>query len=498
MQGGIQLAAAAGLVAALPLLLRIDAVAMRLDVSPSTIRRWTRERRIPQPVRIAHTVRWRAVDLDVFAQQLARPGIAISTELAINGESYTRVEPRMAKRGPGRGTVKKRTSKGRVVWYADYRDATGARRRIDVGATRVDAERVLAKLIRDRDLQGAGLFHEEGVTMQVDELVQLYVGNLRARTTVGTPEKYERQLTRMIKETGWRMVRDITRDSAMTWREKKCARGASNSCANNYLIVLKAALNHAIARGRLHANPLAGLNKLPTTGRHARRRARALTDEECDRLLTVAAADDRKLKHGFPQEPLLFTLLSTGARITETARLTWADFDAKTKRLRFRAENTKTQAEGIIPITDGVVARLTFLAEEHVRLMGKRPDRADRIFLGRFGGPHACGAFAFRTWFFRMLKRAGIPRVDETGGHVHLHAMRHTFATRLARAGVPPQTAKLLTRHKSERVLMAVYTHMGIEDAKAAIECLPSLGVGGSVSTAPREVRPAPPSNTRP
>lgn len=47
-------------------LLSIGAVAEKLDVSPRAVSKWAAAGRLPAPVRIGRTVRWRASDIDRF------------------------------------------------------------------------------------------------------------------------------------------------------------------------------------------------------------------------------------------------------------------------------------------------------------------------------------------------------------------------------------------------------------------------------------------------
>ena len=49
-------------------------------------------------------------------------------------------------------------------------------------------------------------------------------------------------------------------------------------------------------------------------------------------------------------------------------------------------------------------------------------------------------------------RRAGIPKRDQRGRTVDLHALRTTFGTHLARAGVPLSTAQKLMRHKDPKL----------------------------------------------
>jgi hypothetical protein len=48
--------------------------------------------------------------------------------------------------------------------------------------------------------------------------------------------------------------------------------------------------------------------------------------------------------------------------------------------------------------------------------------------------------------------------VDEHGRHLDFHALRHTFATMLARAGVSPRVAMELMRHSDMRLTAKTYT----------------------------------------
>ena len=52
------------------------------------------------------------------------------------------------------------------------------------------------------------------------------------------------------------------------------------------------------------------------------------------------------------------------------------------------------------------------------------------------------------------------------------HQLRHTFITSLARAGVHPSTMQRLARHSDPRTTLHVYTHVQMEQERAAIEAL--------------------------
>ena len=80
----------------------------------------------------------------------------------------------------------------------------------------------------------------------------------------------------------------------------------------------------------------------------------------------------------------------------------------------------------------------------------------------------------------RDLKAAGIPKVDGRGRTVDVHALRHTFASHLSRAGVQPRTAQAAMRHSTIGLTMNTYTDPKLLDIHGAVERLPALPLDGS------------------
>jgi integrase/DNA-directed RNA polymerase specialized sigma24 family protein len=58
----------------------------------------------------------------------------------------------------------------------------------------------------------------------------------------------------------------------------------------------------------------------------------------------------------------------------------------------------------------------------------------------------------------RDLRLAGIPKRDERGRTIDVHALRHTFGTLLSKGGVTPRTAQAAMRHSTINLTMNVYT----------------------------------------
>ena len=70
------------------------------------------------------------------------------------------------------------------------------------------------------------------------------------------------------------------------------------------------------------------------------------------------------------------------------------------------------------------------------------------------------------------LEYAGIEKTDDMGRVIHLHALRHSFASLLAREGVHPHVLQRLARHSKVDTTMRLYTHLLHGDDTRAIESL--------------------------
>src|SRR5262249_42009102 len=91
-------------------------------------------------------------------------------------------------------------------------------------------------------------------------------------------------------------------------------------------------------------------------------------------------------------------------------------------------------------------------------------------------------------------KRAGIRRYDDRGRQVDIHALRLTFGTCLALAGVPLPVTQRLMRHSDPKLTSNIYTDVRIFDLQGAVESIPS--VAPSLAPVSRTVAPSVPPTT--
>jgi integrase len=382
----------------------------------------------------------------------------------------------------GRGMGTGRLEKVGEKWVGVWTDANGRRHRRALSTDRRVAERILADIIRRRDLEVAGLINEEGQERKLGEIRDRYLADLATYTKPAQVKRIGCVTKKLIDSLGDVRVRDVRVDAVLLYRQKRHKQGAAPRTVNLEVGGFKAMLTWATKAGLIGRNPITNLTPLPAGRAHEVRPRRAMTPDEIDRFLRASEAYDRdaeahlsarpgqQARYGgrprVPQTPLWRTLLYTGARWGELVATTWSDFDATQRTLRLRPETTKSRRQRIIPLVEAVVADLRRLRTTRTTTAG------DPIFIGPAGRPLPGNETRTRWRFRQILKRAGIPEVDELGRSVVIHSTRHTFASELGRAGVGLVQAQRLLGHSTPELTAQVYTHLGIEDLRGAVEKL--------------------------
>jgi integrase len=120
-------------------------------------------------------------------------------------------------------------------------------------------------------------------------------------------------------------------------------------------------------------------------------------------------------------------------------------------------------------LLDGLVGELRALQEIHIAVL-QRPIRpSDRVFLSATACPWRRPTVNLMRIFDRLLDDAGIDRVDAQGRMLDVHALRHSAATRFARAGVPLIKAQRILGHADPKLTAAIYSHLEAEDLREAL-----------------------------
>lgn len=400
------------------------------------------------------------------------------------------------RRSFGFGRLEKEPRRGKNVWVGHWTDAQGKRRRQVLSSDQRLAERALAKIIRERDLAVLGLHDEEGQEQRLPDIREKYLADLKTRVSDRQMTRVEGVLTRLIAHLGPLSVRDLRVEPVLAYRQLRQAEGAANRTINLEVGALRSMLKWAVEAGIIGKNPIERIKALPSGKAHEKSPRRTLSRAEIDAVLAAAQSIDQRLaaRHRaeksiadgtrgeaftakerrpyIPQAPLWMALVYTGARFGELTATRWADIDLDRGILTLRASTTKSKKPRLVPLLPAVIDALRAVREHHAAILQREPSRGDPIFLGPRGKPVAQSYRRVLYRFHELLAEAGIPAISETGEKLDIHALRHTFASELGRAGVGLTQAQTLLGHSDPKLTAAIYTHLGAEDLREAVERL--------------------------
>lgn len=355
---------------------------------------------------------------------------------------------------------RKRRVDGRPVaaktWSIRYRLRDGAwkDRPLQVRDKQV-AEKLLSEFIVQCEQEAAGVVPpkamREGLAKSLSDHLAEFVQDLAAK---GRARKYVYNLRklcgRLFTGCNWTMPGEVTSDGFMVWRAGQTRLAAKT--LNEYLNAANALFNWMARHGRVLSNPLRSVEKVDTRGREKRKR-RALTVEECRRLLALTT----------PHRAVYVVALATGLRRAELAALTWADVREEALRpfVRVRASVAKNRRMCNQPLTPDAVAVL-----KQMRGAGESVTDGGAVF----------PAMPTMEEFRADLDAATISHAaDAQGRVVDFHSLRHTLATMLSLSHVSPREAMEIMRHSDLRLTMKTYTDAGQLAVGDALDKLPSL-----------------------
>jgi integrase len=201
--------------------------------------------------------------------------------------------------------------------------------------------------------------------------------------------------------------------------------------------------------------------------RHARRE---IGPAELAMLIDTARASGKTIRGltGQDRAMLYLTAFATGYRAGELAELGPENFDldAAIPVVVLPAQFTKNKKPARQPIPAGLAAQL----REY--LAGKRK-----------GQPVWPGTWSERpvSVLCRDLTAAGVQYCLQTldgPKYADFHALRHSYLSALAAAGVGVKELQTLARHADPRVTLGIYTHARVEALGAAVGRLELPGAG--------------------
>jgi len=329
-------------------------------------------------------------------------------------------------------------------WYIDYYNGS-SRIREKVGPTRTLAKKAL-KVRQPEIIQGRYYFSAQTNGMTFKALADRYLKLVSAQKRGYHSERY--RIATIIKFFGKHRLSDLTAEHAERFKLDR-SKVASPATVNRELGNFKHIIRMGIAWKYLQANSFASVRFLRVSGRPER----VLGEDE--EVKPLAACDKVRSPH---LRPIVILALNTGMRKGEILSLKWPQVDF-VKRAIFVIEAKTENGRRYIPMNDTVQALLTSFARKRgTRFVFPSPRKPGQRMLD-----HKVG-------FATAVRLAGIP-------HIRFHDLRHTFATRLVRAGTDLVTVQKLLGH-ARITMTARYAHSLMDDGMAAVKRLEGQKIG--------------------
>ena len=393
-----------------------------------------------------------------------------------------------AKRSETRRSGRAKNGEGGVyrrgrVWYARWTDADGivhvrstgeesesaARERLAEfvalfrAGRRAEVLRAIAERVRE-----AG---DERPPARVADVPRLVAEDPRSRAWSESTRRVA--ACRLTEWAGWmarerprrELLREVAVEDAAAFLDALRGRGRGGKTSNDYRALLAQAWDW-LAGGAAVDNPFRATRPVPRGGVERR----PLSAEELRALLDAAAA------RGPDWRRLLLVGLYTGLRLGDALALDWSAVDLAGGWISTRPHKTAR--------TTGVRVRVPLapaLAEE----LGRTPAAKRRGPVCRevaeYARTHAAGA---QEPLEAIWRTAGVQAWEENaqGRRVSVagfHALRHTYVSLCADAGVPLAVVQAIVGHAGESMTRRYY-HAGDAALRSAAAALPDVRAPGS------------------
>jgi integrase len=340
-------------------------------------------------------------------------------------------------------------------WYIDYY-YRGRRQREKVGPSKGQAIQALS--VRESEIaQGKFKLLPKRGTLTFEGLTEKYLMLVSVHKRGHHVERY---IVRTLNAFfGKVRVHNLMAEDAEKYRAMRSGL-VKPATFNRELTLAKHMLAKAVEWKIIADNPFRGVRNLTVP----KLDVRVLSpDEEIKLLAACDQVRSRLLR------PLVVLALNTGMRRGELLGLEWSRVDFEQRAIRII--NAKSNAGNrVIPMNTTVHTLLSDLAKRATSPLVFPSNRKSGV---RF--------LDMKKGFHKAVTSAGIP-------HIRFHDLRHTFATRLVRAGVDIVTVQHLLGH-SKITMTARYAH-ALADVKIAAVC--KLDLAGFCSALDSNRTPSP------
>jgi integrase len=276
----------------------------------------------------------------------------------------------------------------------------------------------------------------------------------------GVHRLYRKTITKFLDHLGSKALKaldDVTPGDVAAFRDFRLkTEGVSVSTFILDLKALRCGFNLAKRQGLILHSPAETVDLPPV-----RRIERAtFSPQEISALLAAAPSKEWRVT--------ILLGFFAGARLSDAVALRWDSVYLDKGQICYT--QGKTGARVVIPIHQDLDAQLLEVANN---------DNAQGYICPGLAKTRVQGRGGLSSQFSRLMERAGIDRkavqvAKRRFARKSFHALRHSFASALANAGVSADVRMRLTGHKSFNIHQQ-YTHLEFESLRAGIAALPTL-----------------------
>ena len=234
-------------------------------------------------------------------------------------------------------------------------------------------------------------------------------------------EEIYRINSHILPNFGSKSISEVTYNDIESWRLSKKDAPAG---ANRVLALLSCMYSEAIKWGWCERNPVKGVSKYPEE-----KRERYLDEEELHRLMDVLSSHK-----GYPAADALHLIVLTGSRRGEVLNATWGQFNLESGVWTKPSHMTKQKKTEHLPLSGEALEFVQDLYERATVEQGTvSPD--SYVFPGKIPGEPLK---EIKKFWARVCREADLK-------DVHIHDLRHTYASYLVSSGLSlPIIGKLL------------------------------------------------------
>jgi integrase len=348
------------------------------------------------------------------------------------------------------------------IWWSEFEVAGQVHQRSTGETSKIKALRIEQRLISDRyDVKTLSRLYD----MKLGEAINRYLETVLLKKP-RNPDSSLRPSTKIIvnylrlieKHFGRKTpLAYLCRPGVIAEYNQTLLLSVKPISANKYLTYLRAVLNRAYDWGALEYRPPVKLNSVRWS------RSRFLSSMEERRLVAVCPERIRALVE---------FILDTGARKEEALTLRWGQVTLRRKpRAVVTFVDTKNGDSRVVPLPKRSARNLRHLA---------RSRRSERDIVFRYPASrdlyhnNGDGLYARKGQLVpisTMQKTWESARAKAGLSDCRLHDLRHTYASRLVRAGVPIFYVARLLGHKTIGMTMR-YSHLAPLDLDRAVSVL--------------------------